>query len=75
MRILKATEVSHIVSLSVPHIWRLARQEKFPKPVKITAYRSGWIESEVFDWLSERVACREENSARSYRDAHPRNGE
>lgn len=75
MRILKATEVSYIVSLSVAHIWRLTRQGKFPSPVKITTHRSGWLESEVLEWLSERIACRADTRDPDIIDDHPRDGE
>lgn len=75
MRILKATEVSNVVSLSVAHIWRLTRQGKFPSPVKITTRRSGWLESEVIDWLSERIACRADASDQNVIYNHPRDTE
>jgi prophage regulatory protein len=58
MRILKATEVAGIVSLSVSQIWRLTRQGKFPSPIKLTTCRSGWLEAEVLEWVSERIAGR-----------------
>ena len=47
MRILKAKEVAERTSISIPHIRRLAREGKFPKPVPLTENRSGWLETEV----------------------------
>ncbi|WP_445322621.1 helix-turn-helix transcriptional regulator [Roseobacter sp. HKCCA0882] len=55
MRILKAKEVSERTSISIPHIRRMAREDRFPKPLKISDHRSGWLESEVLDWISECV--------------------
>ena len=52
MRILKAKEVAERTSISIPHIRRLAREGKFPKPVSLTENRSGWLETEVDEWIS-----------------------
>ena len=53
MRILKAKEVAKRTSISVPHIRRLARDGKFPEPIALTENRSGWLESDVDEWISE----------------------
>ena len=55
MRILKAKEVAERTSISIPHIRRLAREGKFPKPVPLNENRSGWLETEVYDWISNCV--------------------
>jgi len=55
MRILKAKDVSERPSISIPHIRRMARDGKFPKPISITDNRTGWLESDVDDWISECV--------------------
>jgi len=55
MRILKAKQVAEKTSISVPHIRRLARDGRFPKPVKISEHRSGWLEADIDDWISECV--------------------
>ena len=46
-RILKAREVAARTSISIPHIRRMASDGKFPKPMKISDCRSGWLEAEV----------------------------
>ena len=53
LNILKATQVSARTSISIPHIRRLAREGKFPQPIQLTENRSGWLESEADEWLSE----------------------
>ena len=53
MRILKAKQVAEKTSISVPHIHRLARDGRFPMPVKISEHRSGWLESDIDEWISE----------------------
>ena len=55
MRILKAKDVSERTSISIPHIRRMARDGKFPKPISITDNRTGWLESDVDDWISDCV--------------------
>ena len=55
MRILKAKEVAERTSISIPHIRRLARDGKFPEPIPLTENRSGWLEVDVDEWISERV--------------------
>ena len=54
-KLLKAKEVAERTSISIPHIRRLAREEKFPKPVPLTENRSAWLESDVQGWISECV--------------------
>ena len=54
-RILKAKEVAERVSISTSQVYRLARDGRFPKPVKITENRSGWLETEVDQWIDECV--------------------
>jgi len=54
-KLLKAREVASLTSISIPHIRRLARDGKFPKPVKISENRSAWLEDDVLGWISECV--------------------
>ena len=53
MRILKAKEVAERTSISIPHNRRLSRDGKFPEPIALTENRSGWLESDVDEWISE----------------------
>jgi prophage regulatory protein len=39
-------------------IYRLAREGKFPKPVKITERASGWLSGEVDAFIAQRAAQR-----------------
>lgn len=54
-RFLKAKEVAQQTSISIPHIRRLAREGKFPKPVPLTENRSAWLKSEIDEWISECI--------------------
>ncbi len=60
MRILSKREVRRLVLYSPQHISRLKKAGKFPKRVKLGPSRVGWVESEVLEWLEERIKRREE---------------
>ncbi len=54
--VLRWPEVAKIVPISRSHAHALAAQGKFPKPIKLGARASGWLESEITTWLADRVA-------------------
>jgi prophage regulatory protein len=55
MKVLSASEVAAKTSMSVSNVRRLAREKKFPEPFALTENRYGWLESDVDEWISERV--------------------
>ena len=55
MRILSAREVAQRTSFSTGHLRRLAKENKFPKPVQISENRSGWLEEDVNKWIEGRI--------------------
>ena len=55
MRVLSASEVATKTSMSVSHVRRMVRENKFPKPFALTENRQGWLEQDVDEWISERV--------------------
>ena len=55
MRLMKARDVADMTSISIPHIRRMARDGKFPSPIRISECRSGWLEEDVETWISECV--------------------
>lgn len=48
------------ITLSKLQLWRMARDGRFPKPVKLSHSRNAWVEDEVNDWLNMLVVNREE---------------
>ena len=53
MNILKATKsLSALQYLSLISV-ALARDGKFPEPIPLTENRSGWLESDIDEWISE----------------------
>jgi len=59
MRILSKRQVKELVLYSPQHIARLEKAGQFPKRVQLGPNRVGWVESEVLDWLEQRLAQRE----------------
>jgi prophage regulatory protein len=53
--VLRWPEVAKIVPISRSHAHALAAQGKFPSPIKLGLRASGWLESEINDWLAHRV--------------------
>jgi prophage regulatory protein len=65
MRILSYDELRPLkgIPYSKVHLWRLEREQKFPKRVPLSESRHGWLESEIDDWLLERMAARSVKAA------------
>lgn len=53
--VLKLKEVIARTRLSKSNIHRLIANGLFPKPFKLGARGSGWVESEILDWLQVRI--------------------
>lgn len=54
MRILKIKDVIAVTGLSRTTIWRLERQNCFPKHLQLSANRVGWSDIEIQEWLMDR---------------------
>lgn len=54
-QILKLHEVIHTTKQSSSSIYRGAANGTFPKPIKLGERSSGWIASEVDQWLEDRI--------------------
>lgn len=59
MRILSKRQLKELVLYSPQHVARLEKAGEFPKRVNLGPNRVGWVESEVLDWLQERITRRE----------------
>lgn len=58
LRILRRRQVEDRLGLSCSTIYALIAANKFPKPIRVTgAQLVGWIESEINEWLRERVVA------------------
>lgn len=59
MRLLNKREVCRMTSYSRAHLDRLEADGRFPKRVRLGQARVAWVESEVEDWIAERIAERD----------------
>jgi prophage regulatory protein len=47
------------ISYSKPHLYRLIKAGKFPRPVPLGENRIGFVEAEIEGWLQAKVAERD----------------
>lgn len=57
-RILRFPDVKKMTGLSRTTIWRLEKQDAFPKTIKITGHVNGWLEREIKEWISSKMEAR-----------------
>ena len=62
MKLLSTKEVQERISCSRTTIWRMEREGKFPKHIRLGERRVAWVADEVDAWIAERVAQRDEEA-------------
>ena len=55
MRLLTLPQIKELTQLSSAGIYRLMSQGKFPKQIKIAERSSRWIESEIMEFIIEKM--------------------
>ncbi len=58
VRLITLDEVSDRVPFSKVHIYRLIGRGEFPGQIEVGPQRVAWIESEVDDWIADRMRRR-----------------
>lgn len=58
MRLIKLKEVMQKTSLGHSSIYKFIAEGTFPKQVSLGAKSVAWLESEVDDWIEEKVRGR-----------------
>lgn len=54
-KLIRISEVSKLTTISKSHIYTLIRQGEFPKPRKLGANTSVWIETDVLQWMADQL--------------------
>jgi prophage regulatory protein len=54
-RVLALKDVIHITGLSKSTIYLYIQLEKFPPSIRIGFRRVGWVESEIRNWVREKI--------------------
>ena len=62
-KLMKVTEVAIYINTCKSQVYKLVKQGRFPKPIKIGERGSAWLVSEVDAWLQSRVDLRDEEVA------------
>lgn len=63
--LLRLVEVRKLTGLPNTTIYRLAKLGAFPRPLKLSARSSAWVESEVRGWIAGRIAERDATQTRA----------
>ncbi|MGH8645131.1 MAG: helix-turn-helix transcriptional regulator [Gammaproteobacteria bacterium] len=61
--ILNAKQVTEVTGLSRTTIWRLEKDDKFPKRLQLSPSRVGWSKEEVTVWMETLKATRDHDEA------------
>ena len=63
-QILRLPEVQRRIGLCRSRIYQLIEAGKFPKQIKLSERASGWLESEINEWIEGQIkASREGNNS------------
>ncbi|HGA9036601.1 TPA: helix-turn-helix transcriptional regulator [Salmonella enterica subsp. enterica serovar Java] len=60
--LIRLTEVQRRTGYSKAWIYRLMSNREFPASVKIGSRAIGFVESEVDEWIAERIAARDKKA-------------
>lgn len=58
MRLIKLKAVMHKTSLGHSSIYKFIAEGSFPKQVSLGAKSVAWLESEIDDWIMDRIGER-----------------
>ena len=64
-KIIRTAELPAYTGLKSTQIEALIQRGEFPKPVKLSKRRKGWLESELITWQQGRIAGRDGRQAAS----------
>ncbi|WP_019933378.1 helix-turn-helix transcriptional regulator [Oceanimonas smirnovii] len=59
MKLIKIKEVMDYTGLARSTIYKFISEESFPKPVPLGERAVAWVESEIQDWIMDKIAQRD----------------
>ena len=62
-RLIRRTEVQDKTGLGASSIYAMMKQGKFPQCISLSERRVAWLESDIDQWIAERVASHKATSA------------
>ncbi|ANS86548.1 uncharacterized protein VSVS12_02809 [Vibrio scophthalmi] len=60
MRFLRLKEVMAVTALGRSSIYKFMNEERFPQSVSLGDRAVAWVESEIEEWMQERLSKRDE---------------
>lgn len=54
MKIIRSRELAKKLTISGPTLWRMEQRGELPPKIRISERISGWRESDIEKWLTER---------------------
>ncbi|EGU36857.1 AlpA family transcriptional regulator [Vibrio scophthalmi] len=63
MRFLRLKEVMAVTALGRSSIYKFMNEERFPQSVSLGDRAVAWVESEIEEWMQERLSKRDEQQA------------
>ena len=63
MRLMKLKEVMHTTGLARSTVYKYIADGNFPKPVSLGERNVAWLQSEIEDWIMEKVELRDTQEA------------
>ncbi|MGB0938945.1 MAG: AlpA family transcriptional regulator [Colwellia sp.] len=67
MRFIKLDEVMHCTGLGRSSIYKYMNNGDFPRSISLGDRAVAWVESEVHDWMAEKLAMRDKLQQRVYK--------
>ena len=67
MRFIKLDEVMHCTGLGRSSIYKYMSSGEFPRSISLGDRAVAWVESEIHDWMAEKLAMRDKLQQRVYK--------
>lgn len=63
MRLIKLKDVMHTTGLARSTVYKYIADGNFPKPISLGERNVAWLESEIQDWILEKIELRDTSAA------------
>lgn len=62
MRLIRLNQVIELTALGRTSVYKLMNENSFPKPVTTIGKCKAWIESEILEWIEDRIQQRDDSN-------------
>jgi prophage regulatory protein len=63
MRFLRLKEVMELTALGRSSIYKFMSENRFPQTISLGDRAVAWVETEIHDWMNERLSQRDDKQA------------